>query len=52
VVSAADQGRVLGQLKKTDLLSAYDQYVFKEHILSPLGWVCPLPAPKKADQDD
>ena len=52
VVSSADPSRVLGQLKKTDLLSAYDQFVFKEHILSPLGWVCPLPAPKKADQDD
>jgi CIC family chloride channel protein len=51
VISAADPNKVIGQLKKTDLLSAYDQFVFKEHILSPLGWVCPLPR-KDADHDD
>jgi len=51
VVSAANPVKVIGQLKKTDLLSAYDQYVFKEHILSPLGWVCPLPR-KDVDPGD
>ena len=51
VVSVTDPARVVGQLKKTDLLSAYDQYVFKEHILSPLGWVCPLPR-KNTGQDE
>ena len=26
---------------------AYDQYVLKERLLSPLGWVCPLPQRKE-----
>lgn len=43
VVSAHDPLTVVGQIKKTDLLSVYDQFIFKEHVLSPLGWVCPLP---------
>jgi len=43
VVSSNDPKNVIGQLKKTDLFAAYDQYVLKEHLFSPLRWVCPLP---------
>ncbi len=50
VMSASTPGKVVGQLKKTDLLAAYDQHVFKEHVLSPMGWVCPLP-PKREEID-
>ena len=42
VVSSNDPKIVIGQLKKTDLFAAYDQYVLKEHLFSPLRWVCPL----------
>jgi hypothetical protein len=37
---------VVGQIRKADLFAAYEQNVIKEHFLSPLGWVCPLPAEK------
>lgn len=47
VMSAESPGKVVGQLKKTDLLAAHEQHIFKEHVLSPLGWVCPLPSRKK-----
>jgi CIC family chloride channel protein len=41
VVSSDDPKTVVGQLKKTDLFAAYDQYVLKERLLPPMGWVCP-----------
>ena len=47
VVAVGDPTRVVGQLKKSDMLAAYEQFVFKEHILSPLGWVCPLPGTRQ-----
>ena len=43
VVRSDDPKTVVGQLKKTDLFAAYDQYVLKERLLPPMGWVCPLP---------
>ena len=45
VVSSGDPLKVVGQIRKADLFAAYEQHVIKEHILSPLGWVCPLPPP-------
>jgi len=46
VVSDSDPKKVIGQLRKHDLIKAYEQHVIKQHLLAPLGWVCPLP-PKK-----
>ena len=46
VVGVSDPRRVVGQIRKADLFAAYEQNVIKEHILSPLGWVCPLPPQK------
>ncbi len=43
VVRSDDPKTVVGQLKKTDLFAAYDQYVLKERLLPPMGWVCPQP---------
>ena len=43
VVSQNDPYRVIGYLKKSDLIAAYDQHILKEDILEPLSWVCPLP---------
>ena len=37
VVSSANPGQVVGQLKKTDLLSAYEEEVLKERILPQPG---------------
>ena len=51
VVNSNDPKIVIGQLKKTDLFAAYDQYVLKERLLSPLGWVCPLPQRKEESRD-
>ncbi len=34
VISSSSPGLVVGQLKKTDLLSAYDEQVLKEHIFT------------------
>ncbi|MBW2466895.1 MAG: chloride channel protein [Deltaproteobacteria bacterium] len=44
VVSRRDPRRIVGQIRKAELFAAYEQHVIKEHFLSPLGWVCPLPA--------
>jgi CIC family chloride channel protein len=44
VVSRGNPHMVVGQIRKADLFAAYEQHVIKEHFLSPLGWVCPLPA--------
>lgn len=51
VMSGRQKSRVVGQLKKTDLLSSYEQYVFKEHVLSPMGWVCPLPRSSRRTEE-
>ena len=51
VVSSNNPKKVVGQLKKTDLFAAYDQYVLKEHLLPPMGWVCPLPQRKDESKD-
>ncbi len=47
VMEAGSIGQVCGILKKSDLISAYDQHILKERILPPLHWVCPLK--KKAE---
>jgi CIC family chloride channel protein len=51
VVASWDHGIVVGQIRKADLFAAYEQHVIKKHILSPLGWVCPLPPPKGRQRD-
>lgn len=52
VVSFNDPKKVVGQIRKADFFAAYDQHIVKEHILSPLGWVCPLPAQKSLEKKD
>ena len=47
VISIHDSARVVGQLRKTDMLTVYEQHVFKKHVLSPLGWACPVPPADK-----
>ncbi len=47
VVSGHDPCHVVGYLKKSDLIAAYDQHILKEDILEPLSWVCPLPTRDK-----
>jgi len=47
VVSNSDPKKVVGQLRKQDLFSAYEQSVFKQqHLPAPLGWFCPWPSNK------
>jgi CIC family chloride channel protein len=40
VVAQGAPRKVVGYLKKSDLVAAYDQQVLKERILPPLSWVC------------
>ena len=42
VIEMGTVGEVCGILKKSDLISAYDQHILKERILPPLHWVCPM----------
>ncbi len=42
VIGPDTAGRVRGILKKSDLISAYDQHILKKRILPPLNWVCPI----------
>ncbi|MBW1736869.1 MAG: hypothetical protein JRJ69_04750 [Deltaproteobacteria bacterium] len=35
-------GELVGYLRKSDLIAAYDQQILKERILEPLDWVCPI----------
>jgi CIC family chloride channel protein len=42
VVARGAPRRVVGYLKKSDLVAAYDQQILKERILQPLSWVCPI----------
>ncbi|MCD6387781.1 MAG: chloride channel protein [Desulfobulbaceae bacterium] len=47
VVRPGSTRRVLGLLKKADLISAYNEHILKERIMPPLNWVCSMP-PKEA----
>ncbi|MCK5403843.1 MAG: chloride channel protein [Desulfobulbaceae bacterium] len=49
VISSSGDETVVGQIKKTELLSAYDTLVFKENELSPIGWACPFPEKRKRE---
>jgi hypothetical protein len=42
VVGKGAPRKVVGYLKKSDLVAAYDQQILKERILQPLSWVCPI----------
>ncbi len=42
VVARHNPRSVVGYLKKSDLVAAYDQQILKERILQPLSWVCPI----------
>ncbi len=41
VVEIENPDRVIGYLKKSDIISAYDQYILKERSLEPKGWGVP-----------
>ena len=51
VMSAANPAKVVGQLKKTDLLAAYDEHIFKEHALFTPEWLNP-PHREKNERTD
>ncbi len=42
VVARGAPRKVIGYLKKSDLVGAYDQQILKERILQPLSWVCSI----------
>jgi CIC family chloride channel protein len=48
VVQPGSTRRVLGLLKKADLISAYNEHILKERILPPLNWVCSMPPKEKS----
>lgn len=43
VVQDENRDQVIGYLKKSDIISAYDQYILKERVLEPRGWGVPGP---------
>lgn len=43
VVQKNNPARVVGYLKKSDLVAAYDQHILKEQVLAPHTWICHLP---------
>ncbi len=43
VVEREGSRKVVGHLKRSTVLSAYDEEVLKGRMLSPLGWLCELP---------
>ena len=47
VISSSDPKKVVGCLKKDDLLNAYNQYVLKDQIQPSARWICNLPDIKK-----
>jgi CIC family chloride channel protein len=49
IMAGNDPSRVVGFLKKSDLVAAYDQQVLKDRILPPTSWFSPLKkqVPKK-----
>ncbi len=47
VVRQGQPRHVVGYLKASSLMAAYDEQILKDHILPPLQWVCPLPKRKK-----
>jgi len=46
VVKKDDSTMVVGYLKEADLVTAYEQHILKERVLSPHIWICHLPAKK------
>ncbi|MCK5323799.1 MAG: chloride channel protein, partial [Desulfobulbaceae bacterium] len=51
VVQPDSTRRVLGLLKKADLISAYNEHILKERFIPPLNWVCPLPPKDESSKD-
>lgn len=47
VISAADNTKVVGCLKKDDLLNAYNQHVLRDQVQPSARWICRLPDSKK-----
>ncbi|MEA2114617.1 MAG: chloride channel protein [Thermodesulfobacteriota bacterium] len=47
VVSSADNTKVVGCLKKDDLLNAYNQHVLRDQVQPSARWICKLPDSKK-----
>ena len=51
VVQPGSTRRVLGLLKKADLISAYNEHILKERIMPPLNWVCSLPTKDRSSKN-
>jgi len=47
VVAADDEKKVVGCLKKDDLLNAYNQHVLRDQVQPSARWICKLPDNKK-----
>jgi CIC family chloride channel protein len=43
VLSAEDDNRVIGYLKKDDLINAYNQHVLRDQVQPSARWICRLP---------
>ncbi len=47
VTSSADKTKVVGCLKKDDLLNAYNQHVLRDQVKPSARWICKLPDSKQ-----
>jgi len=47
VISSADNTKVVGCLKKDDLLNAYNQHVLRDQVQPSARWICRLPDSNK-----
>ena len=47
VISGTDNTKVVGCLKKDDLLNAYNQHVLRDQVQPSARWICRLPDSKK-----
>jgi CIC family chloride channel protein len=48
VISSVDKTKVVGCLKKDDLLNAYNQHVLRDQVQPSARWICKLPDKKKS----
>ncbi len=50
VISGADNTKVVGCLKKDDLLNAYNQHVLRDQVQPSARWICKLPDREKKNR--